>query len=65
MQARKTVVAALLVSVALSSGAFGAPRQEDGPQRAHPREVRKAQKPANPWIGTIVTILDWLSIPPG
>lgn len=65
MQARKTVIAALLVSVALSSGAFAVPHQEDGLQRTHSREVRKTQKPANPWIDTIVTILDWLSIPPG
>jgi hypothetical protein len=65
MQVGKTVVAAILVSVTLSAGAFAVPRQEDGLQRARPRQVRKAQKPANLWINTIGTILDWLSIPPG
>jgi hypothetical protein len=40
----------------------------DGLGDARP-EVRKTQKPPNPWLGTVVTILDelqgWLSIPPG
>jgi len=65
MQARKTVIASLLLSVVLSGSVFAAPRQDDGSQQPRSREVRKTEKPKNPLIGTIVTILDWLSIPPG
>jgi len=65
MQARKTVVTSLLLSVALSGGVFAAPRQDDGNQQQRSREIRKTERPKNPWIGTIITILDWLSIPPG
>jgi hypothetical protein len=62
---RKSVTATLLFSLVLSAGAFATPRDEDGRQGPRSREVRKTPKPANPWIGTIITILDWLSIPPG
>jgi len=65
MQARKTVIALLLLSVAFSGSAFATPRQDDANQQPRSRVVRKTEKPKNPWIGTIVTILDWLSIPPG
>jgi hypothetical protein len=66
MQARrKSVAATLLFLIALSAGAFAEPREENGKQTPRSREVRKTQKPANPWIGTVITILDWLSIPPG
>jgi hypothetical protein len=68
MQAvRSSVVACLLLSVALGSAAVAAPRQEEGKET--PRKVRRSEKPPNPWIGGIVTLLDdlqgWLSIPPG
>ena len=62
---RKSVAATLLLSLALSAGAFAEPREENGNQTPRSRAVRKTQKPTNPWIGTIITILDWLSIPPG
>ena len=66
---RRSVSAALVLTLALGSVAFAAPRQEDGKQDPRSREVRKAEKPPNPWIGAIVTLLDdlqgWLSIPPG
>jgi hypothetical protein len=70
MQAlRKSLVASSALALALSASAFGAPRNDDLAQTRHPREVRKAEKPPSPWIGTIVTVLDaldnWLSIPPG
>ena len=66
MQAyRRTVVAALFLSSALAMGAFAAPRDYDGNPHQRSRGVRKTQKPTNPVLGTIITILDWLSIPPG
>jgi len=67
MQAHRiTVVTALLLSIALSFSAF-ATRSRDQDDRQIPRSqrVRKTDRPANPWIGTVITILDWLSIPPG
>lgn len=70
MQALRKSVAALVVStLALGSGALAAPRQEDPKESPRSRQVRKSEKPPNPWITTVVTILDdlqgWLSIPPG
>jgi hypothetical protein len=68
MQAgRISVVVCLLLSLMLGAAAIAAPSQEDG--RQAPQRVRKSEKPANPWLRGIVTILDdlqgWLSIPPG
>jgi hypothetical protein len=70
MQAfRKSVAASVVFAFAIGSTALAAPRQEDPKESPRSREARKAQKPSNPWIGTVVTILDelqgWLSIPPG
>lgn len=62
---RRTVVASVVLSFALTAGALAAPRDRDGNQEPRSREVRKTQEPDNPWVGAIITILDWLSIPPG
>ncbi len=66
MQAvRKSVVAGVVFALALGSGALAAPRQEDPKQSPRTRWVRKSEKPPNPWLSTVITILGWLSIPPG
>jgi hypothetical protein len=70
MQAlRKSLIAGSVLALALSAGAFAAPLNDDSAQTRRSREVRKAEKPPSPWIGTIITVLDaldnWLSIPPG
>jgi hypothetical protein len=66
MQAfRKTVVTTVLLSVVLTGATFAAPIDRDGNQETRSRQVQKTPKPTNPWIDTLITILDWLSIPPG
>ena len=63
---RKSVVAAVLLSLALSGAATALPSRDDGRDIPHNREVRKTEKPpTSPWLGIVITVLDWLSIPPG
>ncbi|MGH9423928.1 MAG: hypothetical protein ACRD3J_28385 [Thermoanaerobaculia bacterium] len=66
---RRTVVAAALLALMLTTAAVASPRQQDGPRAQQPRQVQKQEKPQQPRKGLITTILDYVqngfSIPPG
>jgi len=67
---RKSLAAGAVIGFVLTTGAFAAPREQDGPRAPQPREAPKQQKaPKPPTKGLIAAIIDYvenqLTVPPG